>query len=347
MRNIIVIGASAGGIDALMTIVGALPPDFPAAVFVVVHVGPNARSALPQILSRCGPLKATHAVEGEPIKHGTITIAPPDHHLMLGEGHVHVVHGPKENGFRPAVDPLFRSAAEAYGPRVVGVILTGSLDDGTAGLLAIKRKGGVAVVEDPEHALFADMPRSALRYVKVDYVRPLEAIAPLLMEIAATEVGAGEKSVMGQEKAKLELENDISAMDKEALQHGGELGVPTPFSCPDCGGVLTELYDGPLLRFRCQVGHAYSPESVEAGQSEAVERALWSAFRSLNERSTLAERLAREAKSRNDAMASRRFLTQIREIEDQKELVRDVLNKCTSRAGEGEPTSSPTGTDGK
>lgn len=187
-HDIIVIGASAGGVQALKTLVGSLPRKLPASIFVVLHIPAESPSLLPEILSRAGPLEAVQAVDGIEIEHRCIYIAPPDHHLLIEHGHVRVVRGPKENRHRPAVDPLFRSAAQIYGTRVVGVILTGGLDDGTAGLLAVKRRGGIAVVQDPDEALYPGMPSSALANVEVDYRLPLSSIGPLLVRLASEQV---------------------------------------------------------------------------------------------------------------------------------------------------------------
>lgn len=329
-----------------MKLVSALPADFPATVFLVLHYPPDSASVLPEILSRSGPLKARHARDHMPIEPGQILIAPPDFHLLIEPGHVHVVHGPKENGFRPAIDPLFRSAALAYGRRVTGVILTGLLDDGTAGMLAVKRCGGVTVVQDPTDALFDGMPKSVIRYVDIDHVLPLSEIPGRLVELATAPIASEENGSMTKERdenSKLRTEHGIDLLDAAAIQQSATLGTPTPFSCPDCGGVLSELFDGPLLRFRCQVGHAFSPESVTAAQADALDHALWQAFAMLDQRVKLIQRLTEDATAHNDPMATRRFRAQVEEIELQKSLVRDVLDKCaTLRPSEREPANTVT-----
>ncbi|HLM75877.1 MAG TPA: chemotaxis protein CheB [Polyangiaceae bacterium] len=341
-RDIVVIGASAGGVEALMQLVSDLPADFGGSIFLVLHYPPQSTSALPKILSRAGSLVACHAEDHMPIEPGKIVIAPPDYHLLVEPGHVHIVHGPKENSFRPSIDSLFRSAALAYGPRVIGVILTGLLDDGTAGLLAVKRRGGLAIVQDPEDALFDGMPKSAISYVNVDHVAPLAAIPSLLTRLVKEPTKTlDEDQAMGNEDTKLKLERGVDALDKDAMQSVQKFGTPAPFSCPDCGGVLSELYDGALIRFRCQVGHAYSPESVLSCHASALERALYQSFNMLNERVTLMERLKADAAARNDPRASRRFAAEMEAIEAQKSLVRDVLDKCSvaKPASEREPES--------
>jgi len=347
-RDIIVIGTSAGGVEAMIRLVGALPADFAGSIFIVLHYPPQSSSALPEILKRAGPLKACHAVDHMPIEPGQIIVAPPDHHLLVESGHVHVVHGPKENGFRPSIDSLFRSAALRYGRRVIGVILTGLLDDGTAGLLAVKRRGGVVVVQDPEDALFNGMPRSAIKYVNVDHVARLDDIPPLLTRLAQETTSDEEEDrvMANDEDRKLQIESGIDALDQDAIESAGKLGTPAPFSCPDCGGVLSEFYDDALIRFRCQVGHAYSPESVLDCHAAALERALWQSFNMLNERVRLMERLTADAAARKDPMATRRFSAEVDEIEAQKDLVRDALNKCSAAqkpASEKEPASPAAG----
>ena len=319
-QAIIVVGASAGGVEALLTLAGVLPPDLPAAVLVVLHTSAHP-SALPRLLSRRGPLPADQATDGAPLQPGRIYVAPGDHHLLVARGHLHVVQGPQENGFCPAVDPLFRSAAEAYGPHVIGVILSGHLDDGTAGLLAVKRHGGFAVVQDPDEAFAPGMPRSALAYVAVDYTLPLASMGPLLGRLAAAVAEAADHRPDAPE---------IAAADHAVLDvtDGGE-GTPAPFSCPACGGVLSEMRDGGLVCFRCQVGHRFSPESVAAAQQAALGHTLWRALTALNERVLLLQHLGREARHRRDPLARRRFEAQARAAEVQKEQMRQVLRTVT------------------
>jgi len=211
--------------------------------------------------------------------------------MVLEDGRVRVTRGPKENRHRPAIDPLFRSAARWYGPRVIGVVLTGSLDDGTAGLLAVKQRGGIAIVQDPADAVAASMPRSALEIVNVDYVEPLDRIAPLLQKLVAVEVtenGTG-KSL------RLKKETEFAELEMDAIEDENRTGTPSQFACPECGGVLWEMEGETLLRFRCRVGHAYTAGSLGVEQSEAVESALWAAMRALEEGASLAQRMAKKA----------------------------------------------------
>jgi two-component system, chemotaxis family, protein-glutamate methylesterase/glutaminase len=322
-HDIIVLGASAGGVDALRALARDLPGDFPAALFVTLHIPSETPSLLPELLNAAGPLPASHPRPGAPIEPGRIYIAPPDHHLLVERGHLHVVRGPRENGFRPAIDAMFRTAARSYGPRVVGVVLTGMLDDGTAGLLAVKRRGGVAIVQDPAEASYPSMPESALRYVPVDEVLPLAAIAPALVRLA-TQAAAGLEVAMSD---SADLESDISGMGREALQNAERFGSPSPFSCPDCGGVLVEYYDGDLLRFRCQVGHAFSRESMVSSHASLTDRSLWAAFAALDERVNLARRLVGDARRQGDTLGARRFARLAEQAEARKEQVRQALAK--------------------
>jgi two-component system, chemotaxis family, protein-glutamate methylesterase/glutaminase len=266
-HDIVVVGASAGGVEALVGLAASLPAGLPAAVFVVLHVPSTGTSALPDILSRHGRLPASHVNDGEPIEHGRIYVAPPDHHLLVRTGHLHLARGPRENGHRPAVDPLFRSAAREYATRVVGVVLSGALDDGTAGLVAIKSRGGVTVVQDPEDALYPGMPGNALEHIDVDHVLPAAAMGALLARLALEPASAPP----GPAPTDMKVEVEVEGFSMEAME-GEHPGEPSGFSCPDCNGVLWGIDDGGLQRFRCRVGHAWSPESLLTRQSESWRR---------------------------------------------------------------------------
>lgn len=321
-HDIIVIGASTGGVEALSTLARSLPRDVPAALFVVVHIPAQAPSALPTILERSGPLPARHAVDGEPIQPGRIYVAPPDLHLLVESGRVRLMRGPKENRSRPAIDPLFRSAARVYGPRVVGVILTGALNDGTAGLLAIKRRGGMAVVQDPADAFFPSMPESALEYVHADYCLPLAQIGPVLARLAHEPApGEGAFSL----PAEMEAEEKMTEMDEAMMQSEPRPGNLSAFTCPECKGTLWEIHDGGLLRFRCRQGHAFTGESMVAEQSEAVEEALWMALNILQESAQMSERMANEARHHNRHYAAARFEAMAQEKMQRASLIRQVL----------------------
>jgi two-component system, chemotaxis family, protein-glutamate methylesterase/glutaminase len=336
-KDIVVIGASAGGIYALRELVGALPDGFRAAVFVVMHTSPQSPGVLGEILARAGSLPAANARNGERIEPGRIYVAPPDHHLVLEPGVVRVTRGPKENRFRPAVDPLFRSAAQVYGPRVTGVILTGGLDDGTSGLWAVKRLGGTAVVQDPGEAFVPSMPLSALAHVEVDYCLPLAEIAPLLVRLAAAPDPrpAGEEGELpvAQEVNKgLDVEIRI-AKEEGALEAGViKLGEPSPLACPECHGVLLRLKEGERERYRCHTGHAYSAESLLSEIRDASETALWNAIRSFEEGVLLMSHLAEHLRASGDARAAA-FTAELREAQRQVETLRRMVMSPGRAAG--------------
>src|SRR5215471_8378521 len=276
-HDIVVIGGSAGGVEAIKTIVAGFPPDLQAAVFVVLHTAAGYESHLPAILSRAGPLRATHALHGEPIALGHIYVAPPDNHVMLRSGYLAVQRGPKENGHRPAVDPLFRSAALVYGPRVVAVLVSGHLDCGTAGFLSVKARGGVAIVQQPNEALCDEMPRSAIDHVAIDHVLPVAEIGPLIVTL--TKQAAATPSKTPPHAGLLEIEGD-------------EPGLRSDVVCPICQGALTEGQLAGVTNFRCHVGHPFSSASLLAEQAESLERALWAAVRALEESATMSTRMA-------------------------------------------------------
>lgn len=324
-HDVIVVGASMGGVEALSALAEQLPRDLPAAVLMVLHLAAQQKSLLPQILSRRSPLPVSHPEDGEALKPGHIYVAPADHHLVVEPGKVRLVKGPKENGHRPAVDTLFRSAARAYGPRVVGVVLTGALDDGTAGLLAVKKQGGIAVVQDPRDAFCPDMPRSALEYVAVDHCEPLRELGPLLERLVATPVKLrGPKPT----PPSRQLSEEVKSMTIETQTLSGappEYGEPSHFSCPDCGGVLFEMDDEGLLRFRCRTGHGYTSEALAAGQQAGVEEALWAAMRALEESAALSRRMAAQARERNHAHTAQRFDERAKATEAQVLVLREVV----------------------
>ena len=325
-HDIVVIGASAGGVEALSELVRHLPSGLPAALFVVMHFPAEAVSVLPRILERQGSLPVVHPRDGERIAHGHIYVAPPDHHLLVKRGTVRVVRGPKENRHRPAIDPLFRTAARAYAGRVIGVVLSGTLDDGTAGLSAIKQRGGMALVQDPEEATFAGMPRSAIEHVDIDAVLSLDALAAELVRLAHVPIHEEGVEPVSRE---LEEEADIAELDPHTLHDQQVPGSPSVYACPECHGVLWELRDGEMLRFRCRVGHAYSADALLADQEEALEEALWAALRALEESASLAQRLTERARERGHLLAAARFAEQQSGARQRAVLIRAVLLERT------------------
>ncbi len=339
-HDIVVIGASAGGVEVLSDLVSLLPADFPAAIFVVLHVPAHSPSLLPRILERKGPLPASHAVDGEAIRPGRILIAPPDQHLLLERGQIRLIKGPRENGHRPAIDPLFRSAALAYGPSVVGVVLSGTLDDGSSGLLAIQQRGGTTMVQDPDEALHAGMPRNAIEAVAVDRVLPVAGIADELVRLARDPINDPEGQPLSD---KMEQENQLTAFDLDAIEDEDRPGRPSGFSCPDCGGTLWELTEGELIRFRCRVGHAWSANGLVAEQTEGIETALWTALRALEERAALCTRVASRMEERGRNISAARFREQAAESKQQAALLRRVLviDPTTSDEPGPEPMPGP------
>ncbi len=328
-HDIIVVGASTGVVEALAALVQQFQPDLSAAVFVCVHIPPQATSVLPTILERSGLLPARHAIDGELIQPGRIYVAPPDFHLLVERGYARVMRGPRENRSRPAVDPLFRSAARVYGPRVIGVVLTGALNDGTAGLLAVKRRGGLAVVQDPADAFFPSMPESALEYVKADYCLPLDEIGPLLMRLAREPAPAESAFPVPEE---MEEEAKILEMDEITMESEQRPGKISVFTCPECKGPLWELRDGDLLRFRCRQGHAFTGETMMAEQTDAVEDALWTALNILQESAQMSERMAAESRQRSRNFAAAHFDEMAREKWGRADTLRRVLLNANNEA---------------
>lgn len=322
-RDIIVVGASAGGVEALSQLVADLPHDLPAAVCVVLHMSAHSGTALSQILARRTKLAVGQASDGEPIRHGRVYVAVPDRHLIVGPDAVWITNGPKENGHRPAADTTFRTAAAAYGPRVVGVVLSGSRDDGTAGLRAIHARGGVAVVQHPDEALFPGMPQSAVAGDHPDWVLPVGEIGALLTTLAHEELKEGAGPTMpGDLGAELQWAHPDLAWPAPA---DPPLGAPSGFTCPACHGGLWEIDDGGFPRYRCRVGHGFSADSLLVTQRDDVEAALWIAYRALEERSALCRRLSERAKERQADITAEHFRADAAEVARQAETLRALL----------------------
>ncbi|HEV2707003.1 MAG TPA: chemotaxis protein CheB [Pyrinomonadaceae bacterium] len=320
-KDIIVIGTSAGGIETLRVLVAGLPSDFAASVFIVLHTSAESPGMLPAILRRAGDLPADNARDGERIQTGRIYVAPPDHHLIIEPGIMRTTRGPKENRFRPAIDPLFRSAAQVYGPRVIGVILTGYLDDGTAGLWMVKQLGGTAVVQDPEDALVDSMPRNALQYVNVDYCLPVAEIAPLLVRLTNKAAEEGVYEVPEETKIEVNIAKAEQALEAGVLK----LGEPSNYACPECHGVLLQLKEENRIRFRCHTGHAYSLESLVAELDEAIEESLWSAIRSVEEKVLLMRHLAEHANESQSGADAEQFLSLAQSAQRRADLIRQAV----------------------
>jgi two-component system chemotaxis response regulator CheB len=320
-RDIVVVGTSAGGVEVLRALVGGLPEDFPGSVFVVMHTAADSPGVLAQILDRSGPLPAANAENRARIRPGRVYVAPPDRHLLVEPGVMRLTRGPRENRFRPAVDPLFRSAAQTYGPRVVGVILTGGLDDGTSGLWAIKRLGGMAVVQDPDEAFMPSMPLSALGQVEVDYTLPVAEIAPLLVRLASTSVAE-----QGGYEVPEELNIEVKiAKENNGLEAGvAKLGSPSVFTCPECHGTLLQLKENGRTRFRCHTGHAFSADSLLSEITEYVEASLWGSIRAIDESMMLMRHMAEHLRE-SAAGTAEQFLARVTEAERRSDLVRQAV----------------------
>lgn len=299
-NKIIAIGASTGGVRALKQMLPDLPADLPAAVFIVLHIGAGD-SILPRVLGAHCKLPVLHGTDGAPIENGKVFVAPPDHHLVIDGDRMRLSHSARENHVRPAIDPLLRSAAVAHGQRVIGVILTGNLDDGTVGLQAVKAYGGMAIVQDPEEAEASSMPLSASRYVDADYCLPLADIAPTLARLAGQ--GAAEEKYMKHHEA-IDMENKVALTGHLNEEKIDAIGTRSTQTCPECGGTLWTINGSHPLRFRCHTGHAYTAQSMLEHQCDAAEQAVWAAVRALHERYTLLKRLADGAKENGyDAQA--------------------------------------------
>lgn len=291
-NKVIVIGASTGGINALKEIFSGLPADLPAAILVVLHIGANT-SLLPRVFAPHSKLPVLHAKDGAPIETGKIFVAPADYHLMIDGQHMRLVRSAKENHARPAIDPLFKSAALTFRRRVIGVILTGDLDDGTIGLQAVKTYGGTAIVQDPDEADVASMPLSASRYVSVDHCLRLAEIAPALARLAGQ--SSPEVESMNDNEA-IRMENQFTLTGRVDEKEMDAIGTRDTQTCPECGGTLWTIDGSNPPRFRCHTGHAYTAQSMVEEQKAFTEQAVWAAVRALHERHTLMKRLAAGAR---------------------------------------------------
>jgi two-component system chemotaxis response regulator CheB len=322
-RDLVVVGASAGGVEALIRVVREFPADLDAAVLVVLHMTPNASSNLPAILARAGPLPASHARDGEPLERGRILVAPPDRHLLVRDGHARLSSGPSENLHRPAVDVLFRSAAINRDGRTVGIVLSGALDDGADGLRTIAMAGGLAIVQDPADALIPSMPLSALEAAGVEHVLPADQIGRQLPELLRAP--HGENAMDQRMRETLEHEVAVSEMDGFRTAETPP-GSPSGFGCPDCGGVLWEVGEQAGLRFRCRVGHAYTARALLAAEDAGLEDALWAALRALEEQESLSRRML-ERHWGGAAQRSRKRLQQrTDELRERSEVLRRFLS---------------------
>ncbi|GAB3883202.1 chemotaxis protein CheB [Spirosoma agri] len=314
-RNIIVIGASAGGVYALKELVATLPPDFHASLFIVLHVSSHSPSFLPEILTVSGALPVVHPQDGEVIQTGKIYVAPPDHHMLVEHDQVIVKKGPKENRFRPSIDALFRSAAYSYGPRVIGIVLTGMLNDGTSGMWSVKRLGGIGIIQEPREAIYPSMPDSVLEYVDVDYIVPISKMAFLLEDLIKESVS--EKPDLPAKEDELMVTEINIAAQENAFELGiQDMGEPTRLTCPECNGALVSIKEGKIIRYRCHTGHAFTANALLAETTKSVEDSFWKAIRSLEETVMLLEQSGKQLAEGGNTVAAQQFMEKAREARE-------------------------------
>ena len=325
-RNIIVAGASAGGVEALKNFVKGLPHNIKASIFIVLHIPSYSKSYLPQILSKVTSLNVLHPEDGEKIKEGHIYVALPDHHLLIEEDRVAVKKGPKENRFRPSIDALFRSAAYAYESRVIGIVLSGALDDGTSGLWSIKRFGGTAIIQEPAEATFPEMPLNAMDYVEIDHILPVEKMGELLATLT-TEPAQKISAISDEEKKLLEMEVAISTNDNAFEMGIIKQGKLTPLTCPECKGVLISLVKGKIMEYRCHTGHSFTASALLAGITEVVEQMLSQAMRGMEESTMLLENIAKHFKENDKNDAAEIFERKAKLHAKKARLIHDLISQ--------------------
>ncbi|HMF27513.1 MAG TPA: chemotaxis protein CheB [Candidatus Cybelea sp.] len=306
----VVVGGSAGAIDPLRKFVSEVPAEFPAAIFIANHVPPDSVSALPHLLARAGALFATHAIDNAPIAPGQIIVAPPDHHLMVEDGVMRVSQGPMENNQRPSIDVLFRSAAMNFKSATCGILLSGTLDDGSAGIVAIHEAGGATFVQEPDDAQFPDMPLNAMATGAVDGAYPADRLYDAVRDWL-------------RHPARAPQIEQVRWDERDA-------GKPSVFTCPDCGGTLWELEGRGVLRFRCRTGHAYNPSSMLSAYDGKLEAVLWASIRALQERRDLLRRMSRRSLQSSQQSSRRRYEQQAAEVEADIERLHAVLASFSS-----------------
>ena len=321
-RDILAIGTSAGGFEALRFLAREFSPDFPASVLVTIHLSNQFRSELDAILTRAGPLPASFAVDGEKLERGHIYIAPTERHLIVEQDHLRLGSGPRENNARPALDPLFRSAALCCAPRTVGAVLTGTLGDGAAGLQALKQAGGITLVQDPSDAAFAEMPTTALLRSHPDHVVGLAEMPALFERLVREPAG---KAVPVPSSLKYEV--NVASGERGSMHEMDRIGQRSLFACPDCHGVMWEIHDGELVRFRCHVGHAYSAEIMSVALDENLKRAFGGALRALDERIALARKLEAEARKSGRTRIAESWGSKARDFEAEADIIRNSIRR--------------------
>jgi len=324
-HDIIVIGTSAGGLKALSAVLSALPAGLGAAVFVVQHLAADRESLLPKLLADVSALPVSSPPDGEIFKTGQVYVAAPDHHLILNGNRVRVLRGPQENRFRPSIDALFRSAARSHGSRVIGMVMTGFLDDGTVGLQTIKKRGGLTVVQDPDEAEYPSMPRTALRYVEVDHTVPIVEAGALLVQLVS-EPAAPEKDFPTTDA--IEIESNIAEQvmsTKEFLENVEKIGSRTTYTCPDCNGAIWQIGDEEPLKLRCHVGHSFTGEVFSTEQTHNIDSSLWSAIRIMEEKVTFSRQLAERKREQNLPDQAEAYEREANDVDDHVTKVRDLI----------------------
>jgi two-component system, chemotaxis family, protein-glutamate methylesterase/glutaminase len=331
-HDIVVVGASAGGVESLITFVRSLPVNVPATILVVLHVPASGASALPRILERVGKLRVDIAAPQQELQPGRIVIAPPDRHLVVVGNQLRTSRGPRENGHRPAVDVLFRSAAGAGGPRVIAVIMSGSLDDGTAGAIAVKKAGGLVLAQDPAEAAYPSMPESVIKHVEVDHIATAAQLGAMVNQLCRT---PATPLTLASARNLIAPDDERAAVYDVPIADEGP-GQPAGFGCPECHGALFKIEDSGLLRFRCRLGHAWSWHTLLLEQGQELENALWMALRTLEEKAELSIQLADRAAERGSVLSCNRFTEQAQEATSSAALVRRLLENPTINPAGGE-----------
>ncbi|HEX8331067.1 MAG TPA: chemotaxis protein CheB [Segetibacter sp.] len=324
VRDIVVVGASAGGVEALKELVRGLPKDFKGSIFIVLHVPSYSETRLPWILTKACDIEAVLPDDGEEIQPGKIYVAPNDHHMLLQEGRVVVKKGPKENRFRPAIDALFRSAAYVYGSRVIGIILSGLLDDGASGLWTIKQQKGIAIVQKPDDAEQPQLPKNVLQYADADYTVAASDMGPLIAGLVK-EPAPHKNKLTEEELKRLEMEVVIATKDNAFEMGIMDMGELTPFTCPECAGTLVRLAEADMIRFRCHTGHAYTASSLAAEVTESVENKMWQSMRALEEVNLLMNNIADHYKHLNKNDDAKLFREKAKSAADRAQTVHDLI----------------------
>ena len=328
-RDILAIGTSAGGVEALLFLAKHFPADFPAAVLVTIHLSSHFRSSLDELLSRAGPLPAAFAGDGDPIENGRIYVAPADRHLLVEGERIVLGHGSRENNARPAIDPMMRSVALCCGRRTVGVVLTGTLSDGASGLWALGQSGGMTVVQDPGDAAFSDMPSNALKRLKPDHVVSLKALPKLLASLASEPAG----KPMPVPKS-IDFEIEIAKGAHATIEDMDRFGRRSGFACPDCHGAMWEIEEGELVRFRCHVGHTYTAELMSVALDENLRRSLGSALRVLEERRALSRDLEFKAEQSGQLHLAATWAQRADEFQRELSVIRQSIDRVDKIAAE-------------